>query len=335
MTSSVARADGLALQLDQSLNSDLAADFRDSVAANTWKAYRADLTDYEDWCRAKRRRWSTPDTVAAYLRAMESAGAAYATIVRRKTAIAKLLEARALLAEGTGDIDPTKHPKVTVTLKAIRRRIGADQDRATPLTGERLVQVLRSIDGDTNAGRRDTAMLLVGWYGALRRSELAAMRSPHLDLDDHGLGLALPYSKTAQDHTVYVPILRQQGSRWCPIAALDDWLKNLDDRRISDTTDGVWLHITKGDTFGSRPRAISGDAVNNIVTRRVLAAGLPDASSYSAHSLRSGFVTEAKNRGIDEADIMKHTRHKSLVTMRLYDRTSGWWNRNATSGLAL
>jgi hypothetical protein len=46
-------------------------------------------------------------------------------------------------------------------------------------------------------------------------------------------------------------------------------------------------------------------------------------------------VTEAKNRGIDDADIMKHTRHKNLATMRLYDRTSGWWNRNATSGLVL
>ena len=61
-------------------------------------------------------------------------------------------------------------------------------------------------------------------------------------------------------------------------------------------------------------------------------SGLENASGYSAHSLRAGFVTEAKNRGIDEADIMRHTRHKSVQIMRRYDRTSGLWIRNATTG---
>ena len=325
----------LAASLDKVLDNDLVIDLKDSVAENTWKAYRSDLVDVEDWCRAKRRVWSTPETVAAYLRALEDAGAAYATIVRRKTAIAKLVEAQALLGDAAPEADPTKHPKVTVTLKAIRKRLGTDQDRATPLTGERLVQVLLSIDDATLAGRRDIAMLLIGWYGALRRSELAAMRQPHLDIDDHGIGIALPRSKSAQDHTVYVPILRQPASRWDPVAKLEEWLGDLDIRGHSSKTDGIWLHITKGDTFGNKLRPVSGDAINNIVSRRIRAAALPDASGFSAHSLRSGFVTEAKNRSIDEADIMKHTRHKSLATMRLYDRTSGWWNRNATSGLAL
>ncbi len=73
----------------------------------------------------------------------------------------------------------------------------------------------------------------------------------------------------------------------------------------------------------------------SIWSRQPAGHGVANASTYSAHSLRSGFITEAKNRGIDEADIMRHTRHKSLQQMRLYDRTSGWWNRNATSGLSL
>ncbi len=326
------RAD-LASRLDELLDGDLLADLRASVADNTWRSYRSDLVDFEAWCRSTRRTWSTPETVAAYLRALE--GAAYATIVRRKTAIAKLVEAEALLSNDAAEADPTKHPKVTVTLKAIRKRLGTDQDRSTPLTAERLIQVLLAIDDTTLAGRRDIALLLIGWYGAFRRSELAGMHRQHLQLDDHGVGIALPRSKGAQDHTIYVPILRQPSSRWDPIAALENWLQALDIRATNKATDGIWLHITKGDSLANRPRPISGDAVNGIVTRRVLAAGLADANDYSAHSLRAGFVTEAKNRGIDEADIMKHSRHKSLATMRLYDRTSGWWNRNATAGLAL
>ena len=325
----------LATRLDELLAHDLISDLRDSVADNTWKAYRSDLIDFEGWCRAKRRVWSTPDTVAAYFKALESAGAAYSTIERRKTAIAKLVEAEALLADSTLENDPTKHPKVTVTLKAIRRRLGTDQKRATPLTGERLVQLLLSIDDSTLAGKRDVAMILVGWYGALRRSELAAIRLPEISIDDNGLGLALLHSKSAQDHTVYVPIQRQPQSRWDPLDALETWLAVLSTRSTDTVTTGVWLHITKGDTFGAKPRPISGDAVNNILNRRILASGLAEPSGYSAHSLRSGFVTEAKNRGVDEADIMKHSRHKSLEMMRLYDRTSGWWNRNATSGLLL
>lgn len=325
----------LATRLDELLEAELLADLRDSVADNTWRSYRSDLADFEAWCRSTRRTWRTPQTMAAYLRALEDAGAAYATIVRRKTAIAKLVEAEALLSSGDAEADPTKHPTVTVTLKAIRKRLGTDQDRSTPLTADRLIQVLLAIDDTSLAGRRDIALVLIGWYGAFRRSELAGMRRDHLQLDDHGLGVALPRSKGAQDHTVYVPILRQPSSRWDPIAALDDWLQALDARGTAQATDGIWLHITKGDTFGTRPRPISGDAVNAIVTRRVRAAGLADAHDYSAHSLRAGFVTEARNRGIDEADIMKHSRHKSLATMRLYDRTSGWWNRNATANLTL
>ncbi len=345
----------LAGRLELALDEDLAADFRESVAENTWRAYIADLNDFDAWCRSKRRSWTTPDTVAAYFRALEEAGAAYATIGRRKTAIAKLVEAEALL---TGELheDPTKHPKAAVTLKAIRRRLGTDQDQAIPLTADRLIQVLLSIDDQTLAGRRDIALLLIGFYGAMRRSELSGMLRDHLEIDDNGVGINLPHTKTAQDHSVWVPILRQPTSRWDPVAALAEWLDALDVRGVSQLTHGIWLRITKGDTFTRPPRPISGDAVNNLVIRRVRGAGLMPPPSddptnvtttgeldldldkeptYSAHSLRAGFITEAKNRGIDEADIMKHSRHKSLQQMRTYDRTSGWWNRNATAGLAL
>ena len=92
--------------------------------------------------------------------------------------------------------------------------------------------------------------------------------------------------------------------------------------------------MTRGDTV-TRDAPITAAAINNVVQRRARSAGLENASGYSAHSLRAGFVTEAKNRGIDEADIMRHTRHKSVQIMRRYDRTSGLWIRNATTGVSL
>ena len=95
-------------------------------------------------------------------------------------------------------------------------------------------------------------------------------------------------------------------------------------------TEAVWLQVTRGDTI-TRDAPITAAAINNVVQRRASAAGLENALGYSAHSLRAGFVTEAKNRGIDEADIMRHTRHKSVQIMRRYDRTSGLWIRNATT----
>ena len=71
------------------------------------------------------------------------------------------------------------------------------------------------------------------------------------------------------------------------------------------------------------------------MSRHVTNCGLANASSYPAHSLRSGFITEAKNRGVDEADIIRRTRLESLRIMRLYDRTTGWWNRNPTASMTL
>ena len=160
---------------------------------------------------------------------------------------------------------------------------------------------------------------IVGWQ---------ASRSLRSDLE-----LQLPRSKASPDHSVWVPIANQPDSDWNPTARLEDWLEAAPRLRPT-ATEAVWLHVTRGDTV-TRDAPITAAAINNVVQRRARSAGLENASGYSAHSLRAGFVTEAKNRGIDEADIMRHTRHKSVQIMRRYDRTSGLWIRNATTGVSL
>ena len=156
---------------------------------------------------------------------LEDGGAAYATITRRLTSIHKLVAIAAIAAGDLDYEDPTKHPRVGVTLQAIRRRLSTDQDQANPLTSQRLLQILLSIDTATVAGMRDVAVLLVGWYGALRRSELAGVRRHHLSLERDGLVLQLPRSKASPDHSVWVPIANQPDSDWNPTARLEDWLE--------------------------------------------------------------------------------------------------------------
>ena len=106
--------------------------------------------------------------------------------------------------------------------------------------------------------------------------------------------------KRSPDHSVWVPIADQPDSDWNPTARLEDWLEAA--ARLRPTaTEAVWLHVTRGDTV-TRDAPITAAAINNVVQRRVSAAGLENASGYSAHSLRAGFVTEAKNRGIEVTD---------------------------------
>ena len=311
----------------------LIRDLEDSVAPNTWRAYRSDLADYSLWIDQEARKWREPESIADYMRCLET-GSSYATITRRLTAIHKLLAIEALASRSPVFEDPTKHPLVSVTLQAIRNRLRTDQDQASPITAPRLVQILTAIDSATIAGTRDVALLLVGWYGALRRSELAGLRRPHVTHDPDGLVLRLTESKGSHE-SVYVPIARQPDSNWDPMGRLEAWLDVVEAHQ--PTSEAIWLRVTKGDTIVS-PSSMSSAAINHLVQRRARAAGVVPADgfgNYSAHSLRAGFITEAKNRRIDEADIMRHTRHKSVQVMRRYDRTSGLWTRNATSGMGI
>ena len=246
------------------------------MAPNTWRAYRSDLADFATWVAYSGADWKAPEVVATYLRTLEDGGAAYATISRRLTSIHKLVAIAAIAAGDLDYEDPTKHPRVGVTLQAIRRRLSTDQDQANPLTSQRLLQVLLSIDTATVAGIRDVAVLLVGWYGALRRSELAGLERHHLSLEADGLVLQLPRTKASPDHSVWVPIANQPDSDWNPTTRLEDWLEAA--ARLRPTAaEAVWLHVTRGDTV-TRDTPITAAAINNMVQRRTRSAGLENAS---------------------------------------------------------
>jgi len=347
----------LAPLVDELASGDRLRNVRDSVSANTWRAYQRDLADYHQWMTNKRRRsWASPKTIVAYLEFLEDdAGAKYSTIARRLAAIHKLVEAEAHLIDGAvfGDeifvMDPTKDLRVTTALKAIRRRIRSEgtnrsnNKAAAAIDGSKLLQMLLSLDPESTAGIRDKALLLIGWYGALRRSEIAGMRREHLRIDEHGVAIELITSKGHRDDSVWVPIPRQAGRQWDPVGALEVWLQVTDDAGVDEmaisaenapTQTPVWLAVRHGGHIQTKP--IADAAINALVTRHAQKAGLnaPDGQDFSAHSLRAGFVTEAKSRGLDDSDIMRHTRHKSLQMMLRYNHGT-WWNNNAAGTMLL
>jgi integrase len=226
-----------------------------------------------------------------------------ATLARRLVAIGQAHAVRGLL-------DPTKTELVRLTMRGIRRTYGKPQRRVEALTTD-VVLAMTSILGDPLAELRDRALLLVGFAGGFRRSELVAINYELVRRYVHGLVITIPRSKADQEgrgREVAIPY----GRRACPVEALDAWLS------ASGISEGaVFRSMLKGGRIGQR--RLSPDAVARIVKYRARAAGL-DPASYSGHSLRAGFVTSAAAAGMPTWRIKAQTGHATDAMVSRYIR---------------
>jgi integrase len=166
--------------------------------------------------------------------------------------------------------------------------------------------------GSSKRDLRDRALLLLGFYGAFRRSELIAVDCKSIVWSRDGVVVTIRKSKTDQEHMGRdVAIPRGSGSS-CPVSALERWLQG------SAIVDGpVFRRIDRIGTVSTE--GLSGDAVSVILKRRLRESGR-DPSSYSGHSLRAGFVTEAVNSGIPSWKIRRQTGHASDAMLDRYIR---------------
>jgi integrase len=174
---------------------------------------------------------------------------------------------------------------------------------------------------------RDRALLLIGYAGALRRSELARLRKDDISFDSQGVILRLVGGKTTgPGGSRLVAIAMGAHSATCPVGALQEWLAH---SRIEDG------HVFRGVLPSGRfSDSIDTSSINRIVKRRLSAAGI-DPSAYSAHSLRAGMATEAARRGATERDIARITGHRSIQVLRGYIRDGHVWHDNASARLGL
>jgi site-specific recombinase XerD len=290
----------------------------ESRAPNTLRAYKASFAAFTAWCEASGIADPFPASakaVAAYVSHLAGSGRKAATIDLHVAAIA-------LAHRSAGYDTPTTTEAVRATLKGIRRRIGTKPTRKAPATADALKKMVKKIP-ESLPGKRDRAVLLLGFAGAFRRSELVALRVSDLERTPEGLLVHIVRSKTDQagaGHTIAIPV----GSKLKPIGALDAWLS------AARITEGpLFRAIDKGGRVS--PYALTAQSVALIVKDHAEAAGL-NPKLFSGHSLRAGFVTSALASGADLLKITHVTRHTKLETLAAYDRRAQAFKDHAGKG---
>jgi integrase len=278
-------------------------------APGTLRAYKADLENFKAWCVSHgfEPMPAAPETVGAY-RAAAGLGYGLSTLRRRVAAIARAHR----IAKHSLD---TRHPAIRETLRGIGRTHGEPARRSAALTTteiKRLVEVC----GVDLAGLRDRALLLLGFAAALRRTELVGIDVEHVRSTSGGIRLLIPRSKTdAAGEGAEIAIMRGAQPETCPVSALQTWL------RAAEITQGpAFRRVTQWNTVGAK--RLHPDAVRQILLKRAAAAGVKGTmlEPVTPHGMRAGFVTTAYRNGVPDEEIMGHTRHRSLTTMRSYGR---------------
>jgi len=279
-----------------------------AFASNTMRAYHSDLAHFREWGG---RIPATPASVAKYL-ASQAGILSASTLSRRVVAISYAHQKRNLPS-------PTSHPLVCSTMKGIRRLHRRPVRQVDALRKADVIAMVKNALGDL-LGLRDAALLLFGFAGAFRRSELVGLDVSDLEISDAGTLVHLRHSKTDQDglgRDVAVP--RQRG-RFCPTRILERWLAS------ADIKEGPLFRrmLSTGEVSAHR---LSAQSVGLIVKRRVSEIGL-DSARFSGHSLRAGFVTTAAERGVSATWIRQQTGHKSDEMTQRYVRRSSMFRNN-------
>ncbi len=284
-----------------------------SLAENTRLAYLSDLAHFENWGG---QLPASAESVANYL-AAHADSLSVATLNRR-------LAALSLVHRSKGWDNPTSSQLVKSVVRGLRRVKGTAQRQAQPLLKDELLAVLNA----TGAGLkdlRDRALLLLGFAGGFRRSELVGLDCEDIEVVRQGIIVTLRRSKTDQNgqgRKIGIPFAR--GS-WCPVAALTEWRKA--------------AHIEEGPLF--RPinrhqhvdkRRLSGEAVCLLIRARAHSAGL-NCDGYSGHSLRAGFATSAAQAGVPSWKIRQQTGHASDAMLSRYIRLAELFVENPVCSL--
>lgn len=290
----------------------ISADTRENISAaksaSTLRGYASDLRDFNQWAQDNGRAQVPTDAAAIcdYVSALARAGAAVATIERR---LASLSRAHKFL----GASNPARSEAVKLTFSGIKHRYGQPQRQKAALRIDDLRAVCHTLPDDLR-GKRDRAILTMLFAGAMRRSELASLTRANTRILPGELVITLARTKTdqtGQGTTKRMPRLTDEAI--CPHRALNAWL---------DAAGIKSGPLFRGLTGGTpNESALCDRAIADVVKARTRAAGLD--GDYGGHSGRSGFVTSAFEAGVNEADIMSVTDHKSVTMLRKYRRKTG------------
>jgi integrase len=245
--------------------------------------------------------------IVAYLLLLAEARKSISTLERALAAIAAYHRL-------DGQLDPTNDEHVRVVMKGIRYKLGTAAQKKAPVRLAVLEAMIGALAGDSLMSRRDRALLLVGYAGAFRRSELVA-----LDVADAQIGLMLTIrvrqSKTDQAKKGTSKFIPPIEGPLCPVQALRTWLKaaEIQSGPLFRPIDR-WGHVRDG--------RLTDKTVARVVKNAATRAGFEE-SQFAGHSLRSGFITEAASAGELSRDIMAQSGHQSEAVMRGYIQDAG------------
>jgi site-specific recombinase XerD len=286
-------------------------------AANTQRAYAGDWQRFTTWCQANQLE-SLPapvEALAGFLTELADAGKKVATIQRHGAAIAKAHELAGLDS-------PSADKKIKVLLKGIAREKKTRIKQAAAFSLASFKCVIKSIDVSTPTGLRNRALLLLGFTGAFRRSELEALNIEDFTFDEEGLVVSLDKSKTNQlGQAEEKAIFYSPDPQLCPIRSLQAWL------RVLDREAGcVFVSLRKNQQLTTRRMTTK---YINLIAQQYLGSG------YTAHSLRASFVTVSKLNGADDSKVMNQTKHKTSAMIRRYTRLDNVRQHNSAKELGL
>lgn len=283
----------------------------EAYAQNTRRAYDAAWRGFQEWCRAMGRQ-SLPaeiETVRMYL--VECSRRYKASSIELHLAAVKKCHH---LAGHALDLSPLAELR-----RGIRRSIGTRKRGKAALTDEQLVKILGRMGGSLPE-LRDRVVLLLGFVGGMRRSEIVGLDLADLEFKDAGVLARLHRSKGDQEgEGAMVELRAAKRAILCPVRALKDWIA------AADLEAGPLLRGI--DRFGIvSPDRLDATSVRRIVIARAAAVGI---KNVSAHSLRAGAATTALAKGAKLERVAKHLRHKSIQTTLVYDRAASRFKDNA------
>jgi site-specific recombinase XerD len=296
---------------------DRATDYRAKAkAANTLAAYRSDWNDFTSWCTRCNLESlpATPATVTLYITDLAER-CKPSTITRRLATISQA-------HQQAGHTTPTTAPVVRDVLQGIKREKGtAPAAKAAAVTA--IIRAMVDTVGDDLKSTRDRALILLGFAGAFRRSELIALTVADVQCTSDGLIVKLQRSKTDQEgggESKGIPYGSTPAT--CPVRALRAWLD------ASGLVEGpVFRPI---DRWGRiQPRPLSGHAVAEVVKQLAARSGY-DEAAFSGHSLRAGLAA-----GVAYHAIKKQTGHKSDQVLQRYIRDGSLFRENAAAKVGL
>ncbi len=293
----------------KSLELETLKNLRNSKANNTLRAYQSDYRDFSAFCvkNGLSSMPTQPKIIALYITHL-SKSSKFSTLKRRIASISVLHKLK-------GHYLDTKHPIIMENLHGIKRTLGSRQIAKKPILINELKLIIKAIDQEKS---RDKALILIGFAGGFRRSELVNIDYEDVEFVTEGVKILIKRSKTDQSGEGSVKAIPYfENKEFCPVVALKDYFRE------------KFAVKNEGKVF-----EISDKSVALILKKYAEKAGL-DSARYAGHSLRSGFATTAAEFGAEERNIMAMTGHKTTQMVRRYIQEANLFKNNALNKIKI